>query len=341
MKHNVTIRDVAKQAGVSVATISRVLNQSAYVSPEIERAVLEAISELGYYHNSAARSLKTNTSMIIGFVTADISNPYMITVAREIEDLICERKYSLLVCSTHGMPTRELDYLKLLMSRDVDGLVLNGTGHNLEFITEISKQIPIVLVNRTVSHPGFEGDLVDSDNEEGLYKLTKHLVTIGHRRVFAVKGSNVSSTWLRFKGFSRAMEEVGVKIDESYPYQYGTDFSPETGRNAIAKIMSLKPRPTAVVAMNNTLGLGLLQGLKAHNLRAPDDISVAHYNSIDYHEMMTVRPMMYDVNPSEIGRAAGHALLDRIDAEKMDNREIIINGRIIAGNAVSLPFDCL
>ncbi|MDR2750406.1 MAG: substrate-binding domain-containing protein, partial [Clostridiales bacterium] len=121
----------------------------------------------------------------------------------------------------------------------------------------------------------------------------------------------------------------------------GTDFSPETGRNAIAKIMSLKPRPTAVVAMNNTLGLGLLQGLKAHNLRAPDDISVAHYNSIDYHEMMTVRPMMYDVNPSEIGRAAGHALLDRIDAEKMDNREIIINGRIIAGNAVSLPFDCL
>jgi LacI family transcriptional regulator len=337
MKRSVTLREVAKKAGVSVATISRVLNQTSYVSPKIQTAVQEAISELGYYQNSAARSLKTNTSMIIGFVTADISNPYMITVAREIEDLIWERKYSLLVCSTHGNPTRELEYLKLLMGRGIDGLVLNGTGFNQEFVAEISKQIPVVLVNRTISHPSFQGDLVDSDNEEGMYRLTKHLVDVGHRRVFLVKGADVSSTRLRVQGFVRAMDEVGVKIGDDYPYQYGSDYRTETGVKAVEKLISVKPQATAIAALNNTLALGVLKGLYSHNLRAPENISVVHYNSIDYYEMMTVRPMMHHVDPSEIGKAAGKALLSRIESRETPNQEIIVNGRIIPGNAVSFP----
>ncbi|MDR1560530.1 MAG: LacI family transcriptional regulator [Clostridiales bacterium] len=336
-ERNVTLREVAKKAGVSIATVSRVLNESNYVSPEIQKTVRAVVKELGYYQNSAARSLKTNSSMTVGFVTADISNPYMINVAGAVEDLIWDLKYSLVVCSTHSSAERELEYLKLLMGRGIDGLLLNGTGSNADFISDISNRIPVVLLHRSYDNTGFIGDLVDSDNEDGVYALTKHLIRIGHKRIFVVKGQDVSNNKLRLAGFARAMREAGIDAGIHYPYLYGDDFTIETGYRAVEKLLGMEERATAILALNNTLGLGVLQGLAEHNLRAPEDISVAHYNSIDHHEMMLVRPMMHHVDPREVGFTAGKALLARMDNNKLANRAYIVKGKLIPGNAVGMP----
>ena len=336
--HTVTLRDVAKRAGVSIATVSRVLNNTNYVNPEVRQTVEAAIEELGYYQNSIARSLKTNLTMTIGFVTADISNPYTITVAKAIEDLIREQKYNLLVCSTAGDPERELEYLRLLMGRNIDGLVLNGTGFNQEFVTAISGRIPVILVHRRYDIPGFRGDLVDSDNESGSYGLTKHLLTFGHRRIFVIKGEcNTSSHNERYAGFCRAMAEAGIVIKDDYPFQYKGDFTQESGYRAVEYLCTLKEKPTAILALNNTMALGALECMKMRNLSAPEDISIAAYNDIENKDLMTVRPTVHRIDPRIIGLHAGKALLERLKDNNIPNREIIEDGYIVPGNAVSIP----
>ena len=335
---SITLKDVARRAGVSIATVSRVLNHTGYVSPEVETRVREAVDALGYYQNYIARSLKTNSTMTIGLITADISNPYIITVAKAVEDVIHAQNYNLLMCSTNGDPEQELECMKLLMGRNIDGLLLNGTGYNEAFVSGISVRIPLVLIHRRYLLPSNNYDLVDSDNEAGVYNLTRHLISFGHRRIFVIKGSgNTSSHMERFQGFCRAMAEIGVAVDKAYPYQYDGNFTRQSGFLAIEKLCSLPAPPTAIIALNNTMAVGALEGLKANHLNVPEDISIASYNNVEYRDLMAVRPTVHDVDPREIGLLAGHALLERLASPKLPVREFIVEGRVIPGNAVSIP----
>ena len=335
----VTLREVALQAGVSVATASRVLNKIGSVHPDIQQAVHAAVEELGYYQNTIARSLKTNATLTIGFLTADISNPYMIVVARAIEDIVRGKKYNLLVCSTEGDPERELEYLRVLMGRSMDALVLNGTGRNADFIEKISRRIPVLLVHRRYNSPGFRGDLIDSENEQGMFELTDHLVSLGHRKIFIVKGRALtSSNSERLKGFCAAMQsKAGITVDAQYPFQFDGDFSMRSGYDAIEHMCTLPDKPTAVLTFNNSMALGALEGLRARSLRVPEAVSIATYNNIDFRSLMSVRPTVYHVDPRDIGLQAGYALLERLEDPGLPNRELIVKGCMIPGNAVSVP----
>jgi len=337
-RKNVTLKEVADKSGVSIATVSRVLNKSGYVSPNISRNVRAAVKKLGYFQNFTARSLKTNSTNMIALVTADISNPYMITVAKAIENLIQEQNYNLLVCSTEGDPEREFAHLNMQMSRNVDGIVINATGFNEELIERVSNRIPLVLVHRKYHIPGFTGDFVDSDNETGTYGLTKHLLSFGHRNIFIIKGSKHASTnTYRLKGFVNAMAEVGIDVNDSYPFQFDGNFSEESGYRAVEYLQTLATRPTAILGLNNTMTVGALRALLANNITVPDQMSVVSYNDIDYKELMTIRPTLHAINPAEIGKLAGKALLERLANNKLPNREFILDGHMIPGNTVSIP----
>ena len=335
----ITLREVAQRAGVSIATVSRVLNKSGCVHPKIQQAVNEAVEALGYYQNSIARSLKTNATFTIGFVTADISNPYVTVVAKAVEDIVRKKHYDLFMCSTEGSAAREDEYLRLLMGRNIDALVLNGTGYNQELVVQISRHIPVVLVHRRYDIQGFRGDLVDSDNEQGAYELTKHLISLGHRKIFIIKGAaNTSTNIERLAGFCAAMKALaGIDVDERYAFQYDGDFSKEAGTKAIDHMCGLPDIPTAVLTLNNTMALGALERLKEKNLRIPEDVSLATYNEIDFRELMLVRPTVYHVNPRELGLKAGQALLERLVDSDIPNRDLIVKGHMLSGNAVSLP----
>ena len=339
-RKNVTLREVADKSGVSIATVSRVLNETGNVHPDISETVRAAVKELRYYQNFTARSLKTNSTNMIALVTADISNPYMINVAKAIEDVIHEEKYNLLVCSTKGDPERELEHLDMQMSRNVDGFVINTTGKNGELIERISNRIPVVLIHRRCDAADFTGDFIDSDNEEGVYGLTKHLISFGHRRIFIIKGTkHVSTSTYRFNGFKKAMNEIGIKVDDSYPFQFDGDFSEESGYKAVEYLYTLPVRPTAILGFNNTLTIGALRGLLAFRIAVPEQMSVVCYNNIDNKELMTIRPTVHEIDPVKIGLMAGKALLERLADNSLPNRDLILGGRMIAGNTVSIPID--
>lgn len=334
---------MAKAAHVSIATVSRVMNQNYYVSPAVEKRVLDATKALGYLPNSVARSLKVNATHTIGFIVSDISNAYHISIAREVEDIIKNSNYSLIVCSTENNKERELTYLKLLKSKNIDALILNTTGFNDNFIqTNLNGYIPIILINRRVHFQNFIGDLADSNNKLGAYLLTKQLLLLGHRKIFVVSGSpNLSNSQERFAGFTKAMNEFGIVISENYPFRYEGNFTLESGYQAVEYMYTLSSKPTAIVSLNNMMTIGILKCLCTRNIQIPEDISIVGYDGIENLELMSVRPTVANFDPHIIGKHVGMAILERIRDNHIENREFILDPEIINGNAVSIPTDNL
>lgn len=331
----VTIKDVAKHAEVSIATVSRVINKNYYVSPETSEKVLHAIEKLNYYPNSVARSLKNNSTMTIGFLVSDISNGYFISVIRAVEDIVSKENYNIIVCSTRDKMEEELVYLKLLMSKQVDGLVINTSGKNDDFIASLSKQMPIVLLNRKINQNIFKGDLIDSDNMQGAYALTVHLLSLGHRKIAVINGNLAVSTGSeRFAGFKKAMLEAGIEVNTDYRYRFDGDFTMDSGFKGAAKLMELEDRPTAMLSMNNAMTIGAIKYFRTNAIDVPGDISVACYGNIDNIELMYIQPSIVTLNPATIGHKIGEFMLERIKDDKLSNREFIYSPQLVPGNAV-------
>ena len=332
-----TIKDIAKEAGVSIATVSRVLNRNAYVTDEIKKKVLKAAKDLDYIPNTAAKSLKTQKSGIIGFIISDISSDALLVAARSAERIFSEQNYNLILCSTENDPEREKKYLKMLMSKNVDGIVLNTTGKNMEEVVDISKRVPMVLYNRNIEDDRFRGDLVDTNNYEVSYELTKHLLTLGHRRIMAICGpSYLSNSRERLNGFKMAMREAGLEIDVNSPYIYSGDFSRQTGKDAIAYMMTLKDRPTAILSQNTTMSIGALEQCNIMNIKVPGDISFISYDGIPNADLMRIIPTSATYDVAAMGEKIGHSMLERIQAPDLANRKFIFNPEIVLGNSLSI-----
>lgn len=330
---SITIKDVAKYAGVSTATVSRVVNQNYYVSPEIEAKVNEAIKRLNYYPNSIARSLKNESTLTIGLLVSDISNNYFTTIAKAIEDVVSKENYNIIVCSTENSKEKELTYIKLLMSKKIDGLIVNTTGKNNEFISNLSKTVPIVLINRRIENSDFVGDFIDTSNIEGVYDLTYHYISMGHRKIGIINGDlDLSTGWERFDGFKLAMSKVGIKVDDEYPFRYDGDFTVESGYQGAMTLLSMPEKPTAIVIMNNSMTTGALKYLRLKNLKVPEDVAIASYGALDNMELMYVRPTISAFNEWVLGKRAGEFILQRIKNEASSNREAIYTPQLITGD---------
>jgi DNA-binding LacI/PurR family transcriptional regulator len=334
---NVTIKDVAQLASVSIATVSRVLNKNYYVSPDLESKVTAAIEQLGYYPNSVARSLKNQSTMTIGFLVSDISNNFFTNIFRAIEDSIREYHYNLLVCNTDHDKEREYDYLQLMLEKKVDGIIINTTGFNDDFISSISERIPVALCSRRIMTAEFKGDLVDSDNIRGSYDLTSHLISLGHTKIGIVNGPiHVSSAIERLEGFQKAMGEIGIKVDQNYPYYFNGNFSVDGGFQCAKKLLSRNDPPTAIVFMNNEMAAGALRYCRLNNIDVPDSVSIASYDRIVNDDLLYVHPCFVTMEPLEIGKKLAELIVERIQnkdkASDIPNREIRLLSHLVVGN---------
>ena len=333
----ITIKEVAKYCDVSIATVSRVLNGSHYVSNELSNSVNKAIAELGYTPNYVARSLKLKKTGMIGYITSDISNSYHITIAKALEDVISPLNYNLIVCSTSNNQSTEKKYLRLLHDRSVDAIVLNSCGKCDNEILQLNSNTPMVLVNRRIMTPQFIGDYVDCNNQLGMFLLTKDLLKHGHTKILLVMGPNrLSNMFERLSGFQMAMQEANINTKSDYPYYFEGDFDKKTGFEAI-KSMQYQPReywPTAVIGCNNTITLGILNGLIHYGIHVPDEISVAGFNSIEDYELLNLRPTVAAFDPYVIGKSAAVALMQRLTDQQIPNREFIFPPTLLYGNTV-------
>lgn len=334
---NITIKDVARQAGVSVATVSRVINNSDYVSDMLRTKVKSTITAMGYYPNHVAISLKKDVSHSIGFLVSDISNAYFIAVARVLEREVLNLRYNIIMCSTEDDEEREKSLIRMLMSKQIDAFVINASGKNDELIAKLSRDVPIVLLHRRIAHEAFRGDLIRSNDFDGGYSLTSHLLSLGHRRIGVVNGNMSVSTGIdRFRGFMKAMEEAGITADEYSPYVYQGDFSTKAGYYGAMSLIGINPPPTAITAMNNEMTVGVLKYLREQRIGVPDDMSVAGFGSIANSDLLYVQPTTVMLNPETIGQKIAELLISRINGmQTTPNREINYISELIHGDTVS------
>ncbi len=329
-----TIKDVAAAAGVSIATVSRVLNHNPKVNDEMTERVNQAVRKLGYYPNLVARTLKNEGTKTIGFVVSDIANSFFTIMARSVEDVLSRHGYNMIVCSTDDNQQREMQYLSWLREKQADGIIINISGKNNDLITEISTSTPVVLFSRKITDPAFVGDLVDNDNFTGLYDLTAHLINLGHQRIGLINGQpSVSSSQERLAGFTAAMRTIGVAADESYDLLYSGHFNRLTSGASGAQYLYEKGA-TAIIAANNLLALGALQFCRQHHVSVPETLSLASFGTIANHELLYVQPTCVEQSPSSMGTRLGQLMIERIEHKnQISNREIRFATTLILGNS--------
>lgn len=311
-----TIRDVAKRAGVSVATVSYVINGSKPVAPETAARVRQAMEELDYHPNAVAQSLRTRTTHVIGVVVSDIANPFFAALVRGAEDYARQNGYSLIICNTNERLENERTYLDLLYRRRVDGLLLAPTGKNDDLIGRlIDRGMKLVLIDRTL--PNHKAPAVLSRNEEGAYQATSHLIAYGHTEIGVVLGlPDVSTTRERFEGYRRALREHGL---EPSPRLEVYGYSRVAGaREACLALLSRPDPPTAIFAMNNLMTIGVMQAIRQLGLRCPDDVSVVGFDDFEWAEAFDPPLTTVAQFPYEIGRQAAELLLSLLSGEEVE-----------------------
>ncbi len=282
-----TIRDVAKQAGVAPMTVSRVINNSGYVSEDTRTRVEEAISRLGYVPNMLGPSLRFNQTNTLALVLTDITNPFWTTVARGVEDAAQEAGYSVILCNTDESEAKQDQYLTMLLKRRIDGILLVPSTSTSNVVQTIKNQgVKVVVLDREVNET--EVDVVEGDSVGGAYQLTRYLIELGHQHIAILSGpQNVSTSSQRVAGFCQAIEEANLTHNTANIY-WG-EFSQTLGHEMVRRALQSTPRPTAFLAVNNFIANGALQALREMNIRVPEDVSVVSFDDIP----VSINPMPF------------------------------------------------
>lgn len=269
-----TIKDVARIARVSTATVSAVINGSSFVSASLKARVIEAVAELGYAPSGVARSLRMQSTRLIGIVVADITNPFFAEFVRLAGVAAQARGYSVLLCEADHDAAKERAALELLVAHRVDGVILCPTGPAAMYgeppVSTFPK--PIVMVDRIIPDAPF--DTVSIDNHCAAYDLTNHILSLGHTRLAIVAGSpHLSNTTDRLAGFSDALLASGLAPDPSNVIY--ADFRQDRARELCHTLLARPDRPTALFVSNNQMMIGAMQALTELGLSCPADVSLA------------------------------------------------------------------
>jgi LacI family transcriptional regulator len=305
-----TIREVAKIAGVSYATVSHVLNNTRFVAPQTRDRVLAAMNELDYRPNALARSLRRGKTLTMGLVLPDSSNPFFAEIGRSIEDAAFKLGYNVFLCNTEGDTQREQLYVDALSKKQVDGIIFVAAGDQADSLKFLLNQaMPVVLVDRDL--PPIEVDAVLTDNRQGGYLATRHLIELGHRRIACIMGpSSLTPSAERVIGYRRALEEAAIAYDHSLVL--GGDYRPDSGLRAASTLFSLGSPPTAIFAFNDLMAVGALRAAVKTGRRVPEDVAVIGYDDIELASFMNP-PLSTIAQPkSEIGRQAAQILARRM-----------------------------
>lgn len=313
MDKNVTIKDIARESGVSTATVSRVLSNRGYASEENRKKVLAVAKKLNYQPNEIAKSLKMHKTNTIGVIIPDISNPYFMKIAKGIEDVVQEQGYNLLFMSGDEKPEKERKLLKVLLEKRVDAMILATSGGNDEAINEIRiRNIPVILVDRKLESANDQIDLVVENNFEGAYQLTSYLIKKGHEKIGVVNGSlEVSTGSERFSGFKKAMLDYEKELQEEYIFN--GNFTVEDGRKAMEYFSKLVTPPTAIVSFNNTMTAGVILQLTKMGMKMPDDMFVASYGETEVTQVINpAGTICIKQSPYKMGVKVGQIAMNRL-----------------------------
>ncbi|WP_164670521.1 LacI family DNA-binding transcriptional regulator [Virgibacillus doumboii] len=322
------IQQVAKQAGVSVATVSRVLNGQRTVTAKTRIKVEDAINKLNYEPSLLGRNLRTSETRILLILIPKISNPFYSEIINGIETTALSHNYNILLCETDSNPERENIYFDLVRKKMADGIISMDPAVNIDTLTELAERHAIIQCSEYAVDSGIP--YVTIDNELAAYRAVKHLIKIGHEKI-ALINSDEKYLYARQRrlGYMKALEEHDIPVDNNYIF-HTHQLGFEHGQQAMRKIISLNDRPTAVFAVSDMLAIGALKEINSNGLNVPDDIAVVGFDKIDFSNMThptltTIAQPMY-----RMGTIAAEMLIDKIKGEAVESivleHELVIRG---------------
>jgi LacI family fructose operon transcriptional repressor len=323
-----TIKDVAKAAGVSTATVSRVLaNSGTPIKPETRERVLDAIATLGYRPNLIARSLRAQKTAKIGLVVSDIRNPFFTAIGRAVEDAAYEQGYSVLMCNTDENPEKEELYLKLLYDENVAGVIFSPT-HQFNIAAQTYNQkMPFVIIDRAIESK--DVDMVLLDNVSAAYELTSHLIENGYKNLAGLFGDASTTGQQRSQGFHDAL-----KAHQLNPFAVHF-ISPriQQGYDTTKNLLSQTSRPDAIFTSNSLLTAGAFQAIRDSGLKVPEDVAIVGFDETTW-GVLVDPPITVIAQPTaEIGRTATELLFERIREPAHSSRKVILKGSLMERNS--------
>ena len=312
-KRSVTIIDVAEAAGVSVSTVSRVLNNKDDVSEETFQRVSQVIDDLGYSSSLAARSMRSRKTNVIGLIMPDVDDPFSVEVIRGVNRAIVELKYDLLIYTNGDIPrnisaSREQQYVTLLNSSITDGVII---------VTPVSRRFssvsPVVSVDPNIDNPS--GPAVIATNLKGATDAMQHLLELGHKRIGYIGGrTDLLSAHLRLDAYKRVLEHAGIPVDQELITS--GDFKTETAMKCAYQLLSLDEPPTAIFASNDQSAIGVIAVTENFGIRIPEDLSLVGFDNIPeaaYLDLTTI-----DQNINEMGYVGTKMLYNLIQGKTLD-----------------------
>ena len=325
-RQGATLKDVAERAGVSVATVSRVINNVETVLPENREKVLRAMAELRYSPNDLARSLRKMTSFTVGMLAPEISNPFSNEVATGAQRVLQEHGYLMMISDSQSDLGKEEKNLQAFVAKRVDGLLVTSVDNDGARLERISRRIPVVQIDHVSSE---KLDSVRVDNIEGAFHAVSHLVTRGYRRIATIAGRQSQTAGLeRLEGYRRALAFYGLAVPEGY-IRYG-DFVMEGGYHQCHALLREHPDVEALFVASNFMGIGALRAIKELGLRIPEDVAICVFDDFLMADMINP-PITVVAQPVRaIGETAARLLLERMQEQTtLGARQILLKPKLI------------
>lgn len=317
------IKDVAKIAGVSTATVSRVLANHVRVSEKTRQKVLGAIEQLNYRPNLIARSLRVQKSAKIGLLVSDIRNPFFTAIGRAVEDSAYEQGYSVLMCNTDEDPEKEELYLNLLHDENVAGIIFSPTQQFSARMSTFNSNIPFVIIDRAVKSS--QVDMVLLDNVSAAYELTRHLVENGFKKIAGLFGNASTTGRERNKGFKKALNENQLAPFADY-------FIPpriQQGYETTLELLKQADHPDAIFTSNSLLTAGAFQAIRDRKMKVPGDVALVGFDETTWGAMVDPPITLIAQPTEEIGRTATELLFQRIEEPTRSPKTVILKGDLI------------
>ena len=322
----VTIKDVAARAGVSFATVSRVLDDRPEISGATKERVRAACNELGYVPNIAARGLVKKNTKTIGLVVTDISNPYFSGIANAVEETARKNGYRVLLCNSYREQARETAVLDSLLRQQIDGLIISPVSPDTQKRLEAIRGIPplVYLGNNHDGHCSY----VMIDNKRGAYEGTRYLICLGHREIAYVAGRADSMIMHhRHAGYLQAMREAGLE-GRIYPCAVG-DNSPNRNYDIAKRVLTEGPLPTAIFAYSDRAAYDVMRVADERGIRIPEDLSLIGFDNLSYSALPRINLTSVSQHKYELGRIAVARLLDKIGGDAIEHHDVLAPELII------------
>lgn len=320
------ISDVAEMLGVSKSTVSRVINGNEGVGPELRKKVMDFINEIGYQPNTIAQSLSKGRMNIVALILGDIRNPFYADLTFNIQRILNDNGYMVMVLNSEYNIDRELEFLKLTEQFNFAGLILITAQEKAIEERLKNMEMPKVLVNRIL--PYYTGDSVLIDNFQAGYQATMHLIELGHRHIGFVKGPGVSSaSSQRFAGYRQVLENYGFSFDEECVSE--SDLKLETGRVLAQRFLEIKERPSAMVVVNDMTAIGFMDGCRKAGIRIPEDLSIISFDDIAMASMYGIELTTISQHVDEMGEKAAHLMLKQLNDKDAKTERIIMEPTLI------------